>query len=374
MKSKRLFVLAVSVCLALMLALPLVAGCAKEEAPTTPTTPTTPTAPTTPAAPTAPKVIEWNMQTGYTPTTVLWTGIIVPFCDNVEKATGGRIVITPYVSGTLCPDPDIFTSVAAGTFEAGASFPTYEMGFMPETALSDTPFMLRTLTDVLEVQYHLGFEDFMRESYGENGVYLLSLNSTPPLYLMSAVPITSVNDIKGLRVRTVGALAIFFDALGAATVYIPGSEVYTALATGTVEAATWGTPEENLALGWHEVCKYIVKPAVEPATLGMKDLFMNQDTWNSLPDDLKAIVGICATATNTQTWHECTHADKIALDKMMEAGCSWCSIPEDEYPVLAEAASHAWDDMASKSSRAKEAVKIITDYMRSMGYTDYKID
>jgi len=382
MTKKRLILIG-GICLALILVLTLICGCTQPATTGTPTTKTatsttTVTAPaktiTVTAGPEEPEVIKWRMQTGYGPTTALWTDVIVPFCEDIKSASGGRLVITPYVSGTLCPDSDAFTSVASGTIEAAASFPTYMMGFMPETALSDTPFMLRTLSDVLEVQYHLGFEDFMRESYAANGVHLMGLMATPSLYMMSTKEINSVEDIVGLKVRTVGALAIFFDALNASTVYIPGSEVYTALATGTVEAATWGTPEENLALGWHEVAKYIVKPAVEPATLGMKDLYVNLDVWNELPSDLQTIVGVCAEAANTRAWHVCTHADSLALEEMQAAGVNFCSIPAEEYPILAEAASSAWDDMASKSGRAKAAVKIITDYMRSQGYTDYQVD
>ena len=72
---------------------------------------------------------------------------------------------------------------------------------------------------------------------------------------------------------------------------VPVGEMYTALATGTIDAAHWGGPYNFHVLKIHEVAKYYLMPPL----LGQitNDIFINMDEWNALPPDLQEIVTIC---------------------------------------------------------------------------------
>lgn len=59
---------------------------------------------------------------------------------------------------------------------------------------------------------------------------------------------------------------------------------------------------------------------------------------------------------------------------MLAAGVEFTTLSEADKLVVQETAEEVWDIIADESPRAKQGVKIITDYLRLQGYTDYKID
>jgi TRAP-type C4-dicarboxylate transport system substrate-binding protein len=295
------------------------------------------------------------------------------FCEDVEKASGGRLKITHLAGGTLTPNTDILKSCTAGMFEMGWHDPAYITGFMPEAAIGTSPFMLRNMMDVLELYYHRGVKEFFQDSYAPLGVHPVGFTSHWVIPLFSTKPIERVSDFKGLKVRTIGARAIMCDALGASSTYIPLPEVYTALAAGTVEAATNGAEESLLIGGWEEVCKYISYPALSQFPLPVNDVFVSSDAWDSLPPDLQAILEMCGDKLITRFAEWARHYDIEARPKLDAAGVTRVYLPDEDLPAMAEAASVVWTDIAKSSARGWEIVRITTDYMREMGYADYDV-
>jgi len=340
-----------------------------KQAPTTVVPETTKPAP----APSA-EVIKLKMQTHQTNTSPEWRYVIQPFVDDVLAATGGRLEITPYALNTLVPGPDELKACATGMIDVGYSDTSYSKGIMPECELGTAPYMLRNLADAFEVYYYGGLREFMRESYAQQGVYLLVQMAGPEIPLISKVPINRVSDFVGRKIRTIGGRATMCDELGASTVYIPGDEVYSALASGAVEAATWGPEATFVDWGWQEVAKYVIYPALTTAGIGANEIFFNQSIWDGLSDDLKVILEISGETSFARLYHGLTHDSYLVRPIMDAAGVTRCYLPPEDYPALAKAASAVWDQIAEKSPRAKEAIKIVTDYMRMKGYTDYKVE
>ena len=77
------------------------------------------------------------------------------------------------------------------------------------------------------------------------------------------MPINSVDDLKGVKIRSPEGLAAeVFKRAGASPVSLPFSEVYTALEKGVVDAADASAYVNNDASGMHKVAKHPVYPGI----------------------------------------------------------------------------------------------------------------
>jgi TRAP-type mannitol/chloroaromatic compound transport system substrate-binding protein len=105
---------------------------------------------------------------------------------------------------------------------------------------------------------------------------------------------------------------------GGTPVSLPGSEVFTALTTGARSTPPSGSgPYNDVAFGLHKAAKYYYYPGWhEPGpTL---EAIVNKDAWESLPDDLKAIVELAAQAVNNDMLAEFVHGNATALVQLMD--------------------------------------------------------
>ena len=90
--------------------------------------------------------------------------------------------------------------------------------------------------------YHRGGLDMLREAYAKFNVYPVGVSWWGVESIVSKKPIKTIDDFKGLKVRTPqGMIAEILTKLGASIVVLPGGEVYSALDKGVVDAADWAT-------------------------------------------------------------------------------------------------------------------------------------
>jgi len=361
LKVKKLIILSGSVCLVLVLIISvLLSACAKQEA----------AAPTS-APPTA-TVYEWRLQSHSAPTEPTYSVMITDYVKRIEEMSDGRIEIEMHSAGELLPSKEILPSVAKGVIEMGTSAASYSSGLMPVVYTTLIPMGPRSAEDCAII-WEKGWGDILRAAYDEQGVKLLTMAIMTDIPLYSTVPVRTVDDFKGMKIRTHGATALFLEQLGASTTYIPGEEVYMALSTGTVDAATWGGFNTTYPKKWYEVAPYIIQPSLVPM-FQQQDFMINKALFEGLPTDLQVII---QTSADLAMW-ECRMVEALgndaALAKMLAAGNEIITLPAESVAKMTEAARVVWDDLASRSPRSYEAMKIITDVLRSKGYTDYVIE
>src|SRR3546814_8899832 len=79
---------------------------------------------------------------------------------------------------------------------------------------------------------------------------------------MSRDELKRLSDFQGVKIRSFGLGAEIWKAHGASIVTIPGEEQYTAMSTGVIDAANWGSPYGFYAKKMHEVAKFYLGPAL----------------------------------------------------------------------------------------------------------------
>lgn len=239
----------------------------------------------------AEKPIKWRVVT-HQPTGTVRYELVADFCKSVTEATNGRLVLEPYGSGVLFPVSETFDSIKNGTIQMSSISSGFWGG-------KNTAFSYHAgrpggpLVDFAESVYlYKASEEFAKKLYAKYGItYLGASQFAPPEQLLSVVPIKSLNDLKGKRIRSHGTSAAFYAALGASAVTTSPSEVYTALQTKQVDMAEYNDWAVNMQLNLNEVAKYVM-PGLHYDSIEEQSLIVNPKAWKSLPNDIKKIVDL----------------------------------------------------------------------------------
>jgi TRAP-type mannitol/chloroaromatic compound transport system substrate-binding protein len=334
----------------------LLIGCSKEatqgEAPTA-----------TPA-----KVYEWRFQTTESPGMVSYDKVFAELVSSVDTMSNGRLKLTMYANNALVPQNEIFNAVSSGTIEMGFGTGAFWMGTVPMGAITyGLPFGPTTVEEWENWMYNVGILDIARQAYAEHNVYLLQpVMGVPYGSIMSRVPITSLADLKGKIIRSIGTTSAIWQAFGASTTMTNIAEIYTSVATGVVDGANIGDPSRFAAIKLQEVAKYYTMPPVQQFACG--EFIINQDDWNALPDDLKAILESACYRASLEFRTEFLYLDYATLEEWQtEDGVTINTFLDSDVAQMREVAIGIWDTLA-KDSYTTEAIQKTKDYMRSLGY------
>jgi TRAP-type mannitol/chloroaromatic compound transport system substrate-binding protein len=158
--------------------------------------------------------------------------------------------------------------------------------------------------------------------------------------------------------------------MGAATVIIPGGELYEAMQRGTIDAFEYSTLASNWKMHFNEVAHYVyLSPTRAPSDPQV--FFVNKTAWEALPADIKVIVqGLIDKFTQAQ--HEYLVYESVkAVDKFKAAGNEVLKVPQDIEQALTAEADKFY---AEKSKTESPIFAEIYNSMKEFGkaYNDMK--
>ena len=212
------------------------------------------------------------------------TELVQGWAAALDAASGGRIKIVSYPGETLIKAPDIYEGVVTGIADIGMSAFFYTRGRFPVLEAFELPGI------VFDSSYHAskvaweGIKELDPEEVQDTK--LMFVLATGPGDLFTIRPVSSLEDLQGMKIRAAGLSADSLALLGAVPEAMPQPEAYEALARGLVEGNL--APVEVLQ-GWRhaEVTDYVTKtPFLYNAVFFVT---MNKEQWESLPADLKEI-------------------------------------------------------------------------------------
>ena len=151
--------------------------------------------------------------------------------------------------------------------------------------------------------------------------------------------LTGVADIQGLRFRTPGLGGQVWAKLGAAVTNLPAGEIFAALQSGTLDAAEFVGPYNDLALGFYQICKNYYFPSfVEPGLA--TEIVVNKSKFTALPEDLQEIIRRAAQASYDEVAADMYANDPRALAALVnEHGVQVRRFPEEILEAGAKAAA-----------------------------------
>jgi TRAP-type mannitol/chloroaromatic compound transport system substrate-binding protein len=311
----------------------------------------------------AQQVFRWRVQ-HFLPATHPAYAAFAKWCEDVKIASGGRLVIKASPIGTIVPAMEQWEAVSKGVLQMGFSYGAFWGGKTPVAGFSvGIPFTLRDVQDHYVLQ-RMGLEDLIRKAYAKHNIYYLRQNPCMGTVMSSKKPVTSVADIKGLKVRAVGVIGQMLAEAGAAVITVPGPEIYGALEKGIIDAAVYGPLASQFEMGFQEVTKYIVMP---PLAIEADEMIINMDAWNALPDDLKKLLYLSA-ADHTIVIGDIYRIDsEKALNACLKKGLKVSQIGEEERAKLTQIGWKVVEKYAAKDPIYSEALNIMNDYLKLTG-------
>ncbi|MCA0922580.1 C4-dicarboxylate TRAP transporter substrate-binding protein [Pseudooceanicola nanhaiensis] len=161
--------------------------------------------------------------------------------------------------GGLVAPPDMSSGLRDGVTEFGTLLMPYFPAEFPEAALPTELSILGSNNLVISaaVTEYLATCGDCQSEFTENGQVFLGTDATPPYNLLTVKPIRSVEDAKGMRLRTGAPLyAKFADAIGAEATQISSSELFESLSQGVIDG-TFSANHEIIANRLGDIIKYV---------------------------------------------------------------------------------------------------------------------
>jgi TRAP-type mannitol/chloroaromatic compound transport system substrate-binding protein len=320
------------------------------------------------------KTTTWRIQTS-------WPGgigleIFNNWCNGIVEKTGGELAFKPFGAKAVVGEWQLFDAVKNKVLEAMNPFTLYWAGRMPAAVfLSSYPLGLRQNQEWDVFFYALGGLELARAEFARFDMYYVGPIHHGPNIIHSKVPIRSIADFKGRKMRVPGGMvAELFSAAGAKTTLLPGSEIFPALDKGTIDVADYVGPAINYALGFHQATKYIsmgppgFMSIYQPVDL--MDLTVGMRAWNALSKEMKQFVEMEVKSYSLEHFAKIQKADQEAWVKFEEAGSVVTRLGENDVAAFTKLAVPLWYNWANKDKAAAKAFKIQLDYMMSgsLGY------
>lgn len=307
----------------------------------------------------------WRFQT-------LWAAgsvnmrIFEAFCERVGTMSGGRLTIEPLASGTVVGPVEMYDAVANGILDG-------QNGGGGYVAQKDIAFvMLGDLAgayerpDQMQAWYEYGGgKELARELYAAHGTYHVGLVWHGMESIPSKVPIENTAGFDGVKMRApTGAVSKILEHFGGAPVNLPGSEVYTSLEQGVIDATDWGTLSMNVDLGFQKIASYALYPGFHsmPAT----DIVVNMERWEALDDDLKALLTVATRDFGRDMYQQLMIEDAKIARNAGDYGLTLIDWPNEERRTFREVASGVWQEL-STTEMAKKVVDSQTVFLQEIG-------
>ncbi|MFC6657750.1 TRAP transporter substrate-binding protein [Roseibium salinum] len=215
--------------------------------------------------------------------------ILDPWADKIEQESGGRIKIERYPAMQLGgKPPELMDQVIDGVVDIVWTLPGYTPGRFPRTEVFELPFTMNDAETTSRAYWKLAEETMMDQDFAP--IKPLGLWVHGPGVIHSSQPIDELSDLNGVKLRAPTRVTNkLFSNLGATPIGLPVPAIPEALSKGVVDATV--IPWEVVgALKVSELVKNHTEFPEEAIYTSTFVLAMNKEKYESLPDDLKAVI------------------------------------------------------------------------------------
>ena len=264
------------------------------------------------------KKYKWKLVTTWPPNfPVLGEGCNM-LAEWIKTMSGGRMEINVYGGGELVPPLESFEAVSSGAVEMGHGAAYYWAGKSPALQFFTTiPFGLNA-QQIDAWMYSGGGLELWEENYARFGLVPFPAGNTGvQMAGWFNKEINSIEDFKGLKMRIPGLGGKVLKKAGGTAVLSAGSEIYTNLERGVIDATEWIGPYHDYKMGFHNIAKYYYAPGWhEPGPI--LDLFVNKRAFEGLSIDLQEIIRTAAYRLNAWATAEFEAQNNFYLRKLIE--------------------------------------------------------
>jgi TRAP-type mannitol/chloroaromatic compound transport system substrate-binding protein len=301
------------------------------------------------------------------------------FAKKVNDMAGGRLKIEVLPAGAVVPAFQMLDAVSKGTLDGGHGVIAYWYGKNSALALwGSGPAFGMDPNMVLAWHHYGGGKALAEEIYKSLKLDVVSFMYGPmptqPLGWFKK-PVAKVEDMKGLKFRTVGLAVDVFTELGTAVNPLPGGEIVPALDRGLIDAAEFNNASSDRALGFPDVAKNCMLQSFHQSGEQFEILF-NGAKYKALPTELKAIIDYAVQAASADMSWKAIERNSRDYEELKKAGVKFYKTPD----AILRAQLAAWDKVIEKKSAENPMFKRVLESQRAFAQragqwqNDYLVD
>jgi len=254
----------------------------------------------------------WDMATPY-PDATYHTKNVVKFAEDVKEATGGELEIVVHSGSSLIKHPEIARAVRTQQVPIGEVFIGILGNADPIYKLDNIPFLATNFEQAKAL--YAASKSAIEEKLDKEGMMLLYSVPWPPQGIYGKKPISSIEDIKGAKMRayspTQSRLAVLLDATPTT---VENVEIPQAFSTGIVDMMITSPTTGVNSQSWDYLSNYTDVQAWIPKNM----VIVNQRSFKRLPKEVQTELLAMAKKAEDRGW-EMAKTETIEQTKELAA-------------------------------------------------------
>src|SRR5687767_15593925 len=281
------------------------------------------------------------------------------FAKKVNDMTGGDLRIEVLPAGAVVPAFGLLDAVTKGTLDGGHGVLVYHYGKQNALALwGSGPGFGMDANQLLAWHKYGGGKELLNKLYASIGANVVSFPYGPmptqPLGWFKK-PVTKVEDLKGLKFRTVGMSIDVFTTMGLAVNALPGGEIVPAMDRGLLDAAEFNNPTSDRILGFPDVSKVCMLQSYHQSAEQFEITF-NKTKYDALPAKLKALIEYAVeAASQDMSWKAIDRYSKDYVEMQTKQNVKFYRTPDS----ILQRQLVVYDQAAAKKSAENPLFKEI---------------
>ena len=301
------------------------------------------------------------------------------FAKKVNDMAGGRLRIEVLPSGSVVPAFQLLDAVNKGTLDGGHGVVAYHYGKNSALALwGSGPSYGMDPNMLLSWHYYGGGKQLLEEIYKSLNIDVVSFlygpMPTQPFGWFKK-PIAKVDDLKGVKFRTVGLAVDMYTDMGAAVNPLPGAEIVPALDRGLIDGAEFNNATSDRILGFPDVTKNCMLQSFHQSGEQFEILF-NKTKYDSLPSELKSIIDYSVQASSADMSWKAVQRNSQDYIELKKQGIKFYKTPD----AVLRAQLASWDKIIAKKGGENALFQKVLDSQKAYAeragawWNDYTVD
>lgn len=313
----------------------------------------------------AAKKVRWKLAMTWSSTLTPLASPAPKLAKMVEELTDGGFTIRVEGSEKHKSPLGILDMVKGGQFEMGHTASYYWKGKDITSVLFTTvPFGMTAAEQFAWLYYDEGMA-LQQKNYEKFKVYSFPGGNTGiQMGGWFRKEITSLDDLKGLKMRIPGLAGEVFAKLGVNVTNIAPGELYTSLDRGTIDALEWVGPGMDIKMGFHKVAPYYYAGWHEPAS--DMQFLINQREFDKLPPAYQTALKVAMEAVSADMYGENFDMSARAWAQMKEEypNIKVKIFPEEVLKAMKKATDEVLEGYAAENPAFKEVYESQKAYMK----------
>jgi TRAP-type transport system periplasmic protein len=283
---------------------------------------------------------------------------------DVEATTAGRVKVTMFPGNTLTPPMQAYDAVVKGIADMAGALLAYAPGRLPLSEVLQMPLGYQNGYQATKLA-NAYYKKFQPKEFSD--VQVMFLHGAAPGFIMTKKAVSSIKDVKGLRIKANAENADIVTNLGAAPVTMPVSDAYDSLQRGVIDGTLFPLEAlQGFKIG--EVVKTVIQDYGISYMTSMY-VIMNKDKWNSISAADQAAIVKLNDEYNEKIGKMWVELDNRAKDFATQKGVKFVDVSKQDQAATAALMKPILDGYVtmtkSKGLPGDEALKFCLDFLKN---------